>query len=247
MAYAKRKSYGVHTCHMSCWDFLDKIYCITLEHRNDRRRRSEIQFARVGLLDRVEYVQCQPHPLNSEQGIYESHMHCVQKGLESNAQRIAIFEDDVVFDKFDPERVIESVRFLNRLDQWGILFLGCLVSRSYPTSSSVVRRIRYRSLAHAYILNRPSSEKLAKIQWSGKPFDAILQRFVRDSYAIYPSIAFQSNASSDNYRLKGLERFRRLCGGLGLIQKMNERYHRNFKAILLLHLLAALAVAGWLL
>jgi len=247
MAYAKQKKSGWHTNHMTCWDFLDKIYCITLEHRSDRRRLSEIQFSRVGLLDRVEYVQTQPHPLNSEQGIYESHMRCINKSLESSAQRIAIFEDDVLFDKFDPERVKEGARFLNCLDYWEVLFLGCLVSRSHPTSSRFVRRVRYRSLAHAYVLNRPLAEKLAKIQWSGKPFDAMLQSFVQHPYAIYPSIAFQSNASSDNYRLKGLERVRRLCGGLGLIQKMNERFHRNFKAIVLLHLLTALALAGWLL
>ena len=232
---------------MNCWDFLDKVYCITLTHRTDRRRRSEIQFGCVGLLDRVEYVQTEPHPFNSEQGIYESHMCCIQKGLDANAQRIAIFEDDVIFDRFDPRRVNESARFLKSLDRWEVLFLGCLVSRSHPTASSAVRQVRYRSLAHAYVLNRPLAEKLLRIQWSGKPFDAMLQTFVQHPYAIYPSIAFQSDASSDNYRLKELERVRKLCGGLRLIQKMNERYHRNFKAILLLHLLAALAVAGWLL
>ncbi len=232
---------------MSCWDFLDKIYCITLEHRSDRRRLAEIQFSRVGLLDRVEFIQTQPHPVNSEQGIYASHMGCLQKGVESNAQHMAIFEDDVVFDRFDPERLKASTCYLNSLDQWEIFFLGCLVSRSRSTASAAVRHVRYRSLAHAYILNRPFAEKLLKIEWSGQPFDAMLQSFVQQAFAIYPSIAFQSNASSDNYRLKGLERVRRLCGGLGLIQKMNERYHRNFKAIIVLHLLAVLAVIGWLL
>jgi GR25 family glycosyltransferase involved in LPS biosynthesis len=232
---------------MSCWDFLDKIYCISLQHRTDRRRRSELQFAKVGLLDRVEYLPAQQHRQNSEQGIYESHMRCIQKGLESDARHMAIFEDDVVFDRFDPERVKESARFLKSLDHWDVLFWGCLVSRSRPTSSSAVRRIRYRSLAHAYVLNRPFAEALVRIEWSGKPFDAMLQGSVRHAYAICPSIAFQSNARSDNYRLKGLDRVRRLCGGLHFIQKMNECYHRNFKVILLLHLLAALAVAGWLL
>ena len=134
---------------MHCWDFLDKIYCINLAHRTDRCRRSKIQFARVGLLDRVEYVRTQPHPLNSEQGIYESHMHCIHKGLESNARHVAIFEDDVFFDGFDPERVHRSAAFLESLDHWEVLFLGCLVSRSRPTSAPEVRRIRYRSLAHA--------------------------------------------------------------------------------------------------
>jgi GR25 family glycosyltransferase involved in LPS biosynthesis len=232
---------------MGCWDFCDRIYCISLEHRTDRRQMSEIEFGKVGLLDRVEYVRVQAHASNSEKGIYESHLGCIRKGLASNAQRIAIFEDDIIFDGFDPNRIIEGMRFVNGLNQWDMLFLGCLVSRSRPTASWVVRQVRYRSLTHAYVLNRPFAEKLAKIQWSGKPIDVIFQNSVQGAYAFYPSVAFQSNASSDNWRLMGLDRVRRLCGGLRFIQKMNERYHRHFKKILLVHLLAAMALAGWLL
>jgi GR25 family glycosyltransferase involved in LPS biosynthesis len=232
---------------MNCWDALDKIYCITLEHRTDRRRLSEIEFGKVHLLERMEYVQVRPHARNSEEGIFDSHLHCIQKGLAANARRMAIFEDDVVFDGFDPLRVEKSLQFLEGLDQWDMLFLGCLVSRSRPTASGVVRRVRYRSLTHGYVMNRPIAEKLAKIQWSGRPIDAMFQDLVQHAYAVYPSVAFQSNASSDNWRLKGLDRVRRLCGGLRFIQKMNERYHRHFKAILLVHLLVALALAGLLL
>jgi hypothetical protein len=232
---------------MNCWDFLDHIYCISLEDRTDRRWLSEIEFGKVGLLDRVEYVQVRRHARNSEEGIYESHLRCIQKGIASNARRMAIFEDDVVFNGFDPYRVNKGLQFIGSLDRWDMFFLGCLVSRSRPTASCAVRQVRYRSLTHAYVLNRPFAERLAKIQWSGRPIDAIFQSLVRHSYAIYPSVAFQSNASSDNWRLKGLDRVRRLCGGLRFIQKMNERYHSHFKTILLVHLLAALALAGWLL
>ena len=232
---------------MNCWDSLDKIYCISLEHRTDRRRLSEIEFGKVGLLDRGEYVRTLPHAHNSEEGIFESHMRCIQKGLADNARCMAIFEDDVVFDAFDPLRLQKGLQFVQSLDRWDMLFLGCLVSRSRPTASTVVRRVRYRSLTHAYVLNRPFAEELVKIQWSGRPIDAMFQDLVQDTYAVYPSIAFQSNATSDNWRLKALDRVRRLCGGLRFIQKMNERYHRHFTTILLVHLLAALVLAGWLL
>ncbi len=231
---------------MNCWNYFDRCYCINLKHRTDRRRLSELQFHKVGLLKRMEYVTAEQHPQNSEQGIFLSHMRCIQKGLESNAQCIAVFEDDVVFENFDPERVNQSVQFINRLDQWEVLFLGCLVSGSWSTASPAVRKIHYSSLAHAYVLKRPFAEKLIKIQWSGKPFDAMLRDLVQRAYAIYPSIAFQSNARSDNHRLKRLDLLRRLCGGLQFIQRMNERCHRNFRMILLLHLLAISAVAGWL-
>jgi GR25 family glycosyltransferase involved in LPS biosynthesis len=232
---------------MNDWDFLDTIYCISLEHRTDRRRLSRIEFGKAGLLDRVEYVKVRQHASNSEEGIFDSHLQCIRKGLATGARHIAIFEDDVVFDDFDRHRVKAGIQFMEALDQWDMLFLGCLVSRSHATSSSVVRRVRYRCLTHAYVLNHRFAEKLAKIEWSGRPIDGIFHDFARHAYALYPSIAFQSNASSDNWRLRALDRLRRLCGGLRFIQKVNERYHCHFKAIVLVHLLAALALAGWLL
>jgi GR25 family glycosyltransferase involved in LPS biosynthesis len=232
---------------MNCWDAIDKIYCISLEHRTDRRKLSGIEFGKVGLLERVEYVRVRPHDQNSEQGIFESHLRCFEMGLAAGARRMAIFEDDVVFDGFDPQRVEESLGFVERLDHWDFLFLGCLVSRSRPTATRVVRRVGYRSLTHGYVLNRPFAEQLVEIQWSGRPIDAIFRDLAEYAYAVYPSVAFQSSASTDNWRLKRLDRVRRMCGGLRFIQKMNERYHRHFKVIVLAHLVAALALVGWLL
>lgn len=233
--------------HMSnCWDYFDQFYCISLVRRKDRRDNAEAEFANVGLGRRVAYHLVQAHPQNSEQGIYESHMDCIRKGLLAGARRTVIFEDDVVFNGFDPVRMGQCIDFLKTIDHWEILFLGCLVSRSRPTPNPAVLRVKYRSLAHAYVVNRPFAEALVKKQWSGRPFDAILQDSAKRAYALYPSVAFQNNAQSDNDRHKGLDKFRRLCGGLERIQKANERFQRHRKAIIFLHLLAVLGIIGWL-
>ena len=231
---------------MNCWEFIDKAYCISLKHRSDRRQRSQSQFAGIGLLDRVEYVSAALYPGKSEQGIYDSHMRCITLGLETGAQRIAVFEDDVVFRRFEPARVVQSARFLQALEDWQVFFLGCLVSRSFSTRCDAVRRVRYRSLAHAYVLNRAFAERLIESKWAGQPFDAVLRDSAQASYALYPALAFQSDARSDNQRLWVLDRLRRLCGGLGFIQAMNERCHRHFRIVVIFHLLAVLAVSGWL-
>ena len=229
---------------MNCWDFFDKIYCISLEHRRDRRGHAEREFGKVGLQDRVEFIAAEHRPRDSERGIYTSHIRCMRMGIQSGAQRIMIFEDDVVFDRFDPSRFIRSVDYLRGLPQWEAFFLGCLVSGSRPTGDPSIRRVSYRSLAHAYVLNRPFAEKIVTTPWSGKPIDAMLRDAVQRAYAVYPAVAFQSNASSDNHRLRGLDLFRRLCGGLRFIQMMNERCHRHFKTILVIHLLVGLALVG---
>ena len=86
------------------WEFFDKIYCISLTERPDRRREARHQFASVGLSARVEYHIVDKHPTDPEQGVYESHIDCLKKGLSNGARRILIFEDDIRFDRFDPDR-----------------------------------------------------------------------------------------------------------------------------------------------
>src|SRR5512137_2836865 len=95
----------------SGWDFFDRIYCISVEERRDRRQAVTTQFDKVGLAGKVEFVIVKRHPLDVEQGMYESHMACLHKGLEAGAERIVVFEDDVLFDRFDAGRFSQCTQF----------------------------------------------------------------------------------------------------------------------------------------
>ncbi len=227
------------------WSFFDHIYCISLKERPDRRAQAAAQFARVGLADRMLYMCVDRHPTNSEQGIYTSHMACIREGLADGARHILIFEDDVIFERFSLERLDAALSFLRRQPDWQILFLGCLVSKSRATESSAVRKVAYRCLAHAYALNRSCAEQLVQKPWSGTPFDVTLRNSKDGLFACYPSFAFQSNASSDNLRLRRLDEFRRLCGGLRRIQQLNEWYNCHKAVVVALHLVG-LGVLLWM-
>ena len=224
-----------------CWEFFDKIYCISLYERTDRREEAESQFDAVGLLDRVEFVLVKKHSFDCEQGIYESHMLCMRKGLEANAGNILIFEDDICFDRFNLKTLKASIDFLTAHPNWKILFLGCMVKRSRKTGNESVLRIKFRSLCHAYVVNPEFARHLVKAPWQKVPFDDML-RDLKDDYfcAIYPSFAFQNNSRSDNQRYLPLDKIRRLCGGLRRLQKMNEFYHHHKTIIMGIHILVAL-------
>ncbi len=229
------------------WAYFDKIYCISLAERTDRRREAESQFRAVGLLPRVEFVIVKKHPIDCEQGIYESHLFCMKKGISAGARTILIFEDDVCFDRFNP-RVLESaIDFLKENDQWKMLFLGCMVRGSRKTTNRSILNIDFRSLCHAYGVNVGFAKKLVEISWRGVPFDDMLRDF-EDAhfYAVYPSFAFQGNFRSDNLRYLALDRFRRLCGGLRRLQKMDEYFHLNKRFIVMCHVLLILILfAVW--
>ena len=74
------------------WEFFDKIYCISLNERADRREEAKRQFGKIGLLERVEFEIVEKHPHNIEQGIFESHLGCLEKGIRAGADAIAVFE-----------------------------------------------------------------------------------------------------------------------------------------------------------
>jgi hypothetical protein len=193
-------------------------------------------FAKVGLNEKVEFVLVQPHPSNIEQGMYESHMTCLRKGLEAGAKNIVIFEDDVIFDRFNAEHFSQCVKFLQENPSWKVLLLGALIRSSRKTTNPFIQKVRYQSLSHAYALNRHYAETLAYKPWQGIIIDTIFRPLKDDIYAVYPMFAFQNDFTSDNdKKYKGLEHFRRLLGGLERIQKANEFYQRHKFGVIIAH------------
>jgi hypothetical protein len=225
------------------WDFFDRIYCISLEEREDRRQAAEISFSQVGLTGKVEFVIVQPHPFNVEQGMYESHMTCLRKGLEAGAKNIVVFEDDIVFDRFDSERLGQCTQFLREHPDWKVLLLGALIRSSQKTDHPFIQKVSYQSLAHAYVLNRPYAETVAYKPWKGIIIDTLFRPLTDHLYAVYPMFAFQNDFTSNNdKKYHGLERFRRLCGGLERIQKVNEFYQRHKFGVIAAHVMIILSL-----
>jgi GR25 family glycosyltransferase involved in LPS biosynthesis len=230
------------------WDYFDKCYCISVKERTDRQDQARIQFERIGLLDRVEFHRVNKHPSDCEQGIYESHMACMEKGIQAGAERILIFEDDVVFDRFSHETLENCIRFMSENKAWRMVFFGCMVRGSEKTPNPSVLKIQYRSLTHAYVIHRRFAEILIQNLWQKIPYDDYL-RDLRDDhiYAAFPSFAFQSNSPSDNERYLPLDRFRRMCGGLLRLQKGNEFFHHRKTAIISGHILIILLLGVYFL
>lgn len=226
------------------WAYFDKIYCISLDERPDRRKEAEAQFDAVGLFGRVEFVIVKKHPVNCEQGIFESHLLCMKKGLSAGARNMVIFEDDICFDRFTSQILKSAIDFLSKDTNWQILFLGCMVRGCRKTENRSILKIDFRSLCHAYVINQGFARDLIQKRWHKIPFDDML-RDLRDKhfYAVYPSFAFQGNSRSDNHRYLALDRFRRLCGGLRRVQKMNECFHLNKRVIVMIHALLILMLA----
>ena len=222
------------------WDFFDRLYCISLRGREDRRQSAFREFSKVGLADRVEFFIVDRVSNDFEREVYESHMLCMQKGLEAGANNIVIFEDDVEFDRFNPERLKKCTGFLRQRPEWKVFLLGALIRSSAETTESCVQKVRYQSLTHAYAVNRHYAQTLAFVPWSGIVNDTLFRPLADDVYAIYPMCAFQKNFSSDNYKYPGLVFFRNALGGLKSIQKAIEFYQRHKVGVITAHIIIVL-------
>ncbi|MBU1232717.1 MAG: glycosyltransferase [Proteobacteria bacterium] len=223
------------------WFFFDKIYCISIDTRGDRRTEAKKQFADVGLLERVEFELVKKHPDNQEKGIFQSHMLCLNKGLQAGARHILIFEDDILFQGYQPEVLRNATLFLQNFPAWNGFFLGGITTKMTKTDEQSVVNIQYRCLAHAYALNHSFAKRIVQETWNDIPFDDILRRHCKDFFAIYPMIAFQSQASTDNQTI-AIDKMRRFFGGLPFIQKTNEFFQRHKTLILCIHLLFLAAI-----
>ena len=227
-------------------DYFDRLYCITLEGREDRRRSAREEFAKVGLTGRVEFVIVKRHPYDVMQQIYESHMICLQKGLEAGARNIVVFEDDVGFECFDQTRLKSCVEFLKQNPRWKVFLFGALIRASRKTANASVQKVRYQSLSHAYALNRDYARTLAYVPWQGIANDTLFRPLKDDVYAPYPMFAFQKDFSSDNNEYRNLERFRKMLGGLKRIQKGIEFYRHHMFSIYTVQIVFILLVVIYL-
>ncbi|NDY72583.1 glycosyltransferase [Desulfobacter hydrogenophilus] len=229
------------------WAFFDRLYCISLRDRTDRRERARIEFSHMGIEMRVEFVLVDKDHNDPCRGIFASHLLCMKKAIDAGARQWVVFEDDVVFHRYDPHILKDAVTHLSNGSTWTLLFFGCLIKGSSKTGNPRVKRIRYQALAHAYAVNRAFGEKILSQPWCGVPYDTMLRELSDDYLGTTPFFAFQSNAKTDNEACLGLDRFRRCFGGLGLIQLMNEFFHAHRLWVILGHLavLTGLGVCIW--
>jgi hypothetical protein len=227
------------------WRFFGRIYCISLANRTDRRERAQAEFDKVGLTPFVNFHIVQRHPTNSEQGIFESHMACLRDGLAHGAETILIFEDDIEFHRFSQGKFANTIRFLRENTDWNFFIFGGWVNSSRKTKFESVLKIKFRCALHAYVVNRRFAERLVAEPWSGIACDDLVRSLAQEhAYAIYPSVAYQSGATTDNDKMISIDRTRRLIGGVRVLQRWNEFATFRFRDLVYGHILFLLAVIG---
>lgn len=187
---------------------IDKIYCVSLERRQDRREQVSIEFSKHGL-DFNFFNAIDGHLLNKQAKIKPGHVGCVLSHLSifkelrgSDGEFFMITEDDVVF--HDDFINLYNSWILEVPKDWEILYFGGNHNgKPLNMVSPHVHRLEKTYTTHCYIIRKSALEVVIKEFETTEIFnmevDVHLSRVqsIIPCYGFVPAIAWQREGFSD--------------------------------------------------
>jgi hypothetical protein len=190
------------------WSFLDRVYCISLQSREDRAQAAARELHRAGLCRRTLFYRPIKHPTRPVAGIWESHRAVALHARSAGASRVLVLEDDAHFPRrVDAATTRRVARALGSLPHdWTIFYLGHMTRWAYPVGRGVLRVSA--TAAHAYVASARLLDWLADhpygsadvklVRLAGKGIDSAYALLPR-TYALFPMIAIQNASPSDHF------------------------------------------------
>jgi GR25 family glycosyltransferase involved in LPS biosynthesis len=155
---------------------MEHIVYINLEHRKDRKKHMEAQFARMGLSG--ERIDATYH-VHGYIGCTLSHIRCVELAMERQWPSVCIMEDDVLFT--DPTLCLSLVdKFLRTHSKWDVLLLAGNAVPPYRKEDGC-RKVFYARTTTAYVVRQ---EYYATLLDNFKEGLQLVERFHRNEYMI---------------------------------------------------------------
>lgn len=201
-------------CSTQLRDFVDKIYYINLDQRQDRKIDTISELKKFNLYDKSERISAIKGSRDKEfsygsieynktmDALTKSHLLAVQKAVDLDLDKILIFEDDIQFLEINSEHPFKIINRgladLQNLTNWDIVYLGGTVYQdSIVLESPNLMKAGNILGSHAYILNKRAFKKLLKGYTSPVPADLHLH-ILPNKYSIYPGPAVQRDGTLDD-------------------------------------------------
>tara|TARA_X000001036_G_scaffold415280_1_gene431250 strand:- start:370 stop:1272 length:903 start_codon:yes stop_codon:yes gene_type:complete len=172
------------------------MFCIALKG-SARRADVETELSKHGLQD-VKILEFERDTENGMRGCFHSHQHCLRQGVESGADTIVVFEDDVLFKDRGQESIVDTVaraRMLVSKNPSLIVGLGGLVIGPVATRNPIDDTQFYMcrwACAHAYVVSRQMASVIMDWKFEDEHYDVVMYRAAEQRMAIcLPTVAFQ--------------------------------------------------------
>jgi len=150
--------------------FVDRIFYINLEHRNDRKEQIETEIRKfdpyLEITERFDEFNVKPRSIrgtNGAIGCSMSHCKIVQIAKERGYKNILILEDDFQFIA-EKERLLNNLRiFYENIDNFHLILLGTNCAKFYDTQYPDIYKVSNSQTASGYIINNSVYDDFLKI------------------------------------------------------------------------------------
>lgn len=187
-------------------EYFDKIYCINLDKRADKWEYCKRLFSRYNLnVHRFSAVDGFKLPTKSltrkisrgEQGCAMSHVAVIREFLDSDLEKILIFEDDIDF--IGDFNAVFNVR-MKQCPKWDMLYLGGTRMEKPDRVNEYFSKSNRTFTTSHYAINRKAAELvIAEIEKYERQVDVVLSDYHKELETIIftPPVAWQRPSISD--------------------------------------------------
>lgn len=148
-------------------NYLDKIFYINLDKRQDRKEEIELELKNFDLFERSERIQAVHTPGQGIIGCTISHLNAIKLAKERNYNNVLILEDDFTFviSKEDFEKQLTDL-FESKIE-YDVCMISYLIQKSEPTEFSFLSKIIEAQTASGYIVNHTFFDKMIELyEWA---------------------------------------------------------------------------------
>jgi GR25 family glycosyltransferase involved in LPS biosynthesis len=191
--------------------FVDEVYCINLIRREDRKKHILDQFKKIGLgsfkiikgIDGQKLKITETEKRKAEIGCLRSHISVIQDAINRGYNKIAIFEDDVIFcDDFE-KRFEYYSNYVP--DNWDIMYLGSDIPpllRPVAYVKNMIFRVWRSTGCYAMILNNKNGlfqKIIDESKTEKRPIDIYIENLFPkiNAYTFLPSFVKLLETKSD--------------------------------------------------
>ena len=172
-------------------ELFNKVYIYGLESETDRKQSCLGQCEKHGFeaesiksIDYRGYDKNEFGLIGAYQGINRTLINIIDDAVESNYEKILIFQDDFILDDDFESELVEAFNIIG--EHWDLIYCGCVtISRTYKIKGSErLKRCFNAILDHAICVNKslfePFRNELMKME---RTSDYCLQVILKDSMA----------------------------------------------------------------
>ena len=148
----------------SPFSYFDAIYCISLDTANNRRKKMQESFKKLGIANRVRFFSAIATPENHHIGCALSHRGVISAAKRQRLDNVLVFEDDAIFLDSTLQFLTQSVDEL-RTQDWNIFYLGGHKwGQDFPLANgcSFLKRPSGLTTSHALAYNSSVFDRILK-------------------------------------------------------------------------------------